>query len=401
MTITAQTTRIVGRVWLDWDMAFTLNLGRTVTSQGVLPRAELDIADGRVVAVRPGAAPDPRFERLWAVPGYVDTHCHGGAGFDFASPDAAGVQGAIDYHRRHGSTTLFASTVTEPLDVLADQVRRLRVLVEAGELSGIHLEGPFLAEAKKGAHNPELLRDPRPEYVAPLIEAGGGAVKMVTLAPERECGMSSIAQFIDGGVKVAFGHSDADVDQTRAAVDAGADIVTHLFNAMRPIHHREPGPVPELLHDDRVMVELICDGFHLHSEVVAMSIAAAGIERVGLVTDAMSATGQPDGDYILGTLRVQVRSGKARLLTEDGQPGAIAGSTLTMAKAVEFVVQQAGCSVPEAAQMAATTPARWHGLADVGSIEPGKWADLCFVTDEGALRGVLRRGEWVVEVINE
>lgn len=376
-------------------MPETLCLGRTVTPQGVFPRAIVEVADGRIVAVREGGEPDPALAELWAVPGYVDTHCHGGAGADFASPDADAVARAIAYHRAQGTTTQYASTVTEPLDVLADQVRRLRPLVESGELAGIHLEGPFLAEARKGAHNPDLLRDPLPEYVAPLIEAGGDTVKMVTLAPERTGGRESIRQFIDGGVKVAFGHSDADADQTRAAVDEGADVVTHLFNAMRSIHHREPGPVPELLQDDRVLVELICDGVHLHPDVVAMAIAAAGVDRVALVTDAMSATGQPDGDCLLGTLRVQVRDGVARLVSEDGTPGAIAGSTLTMAKAVEFVVQRVGCSVPEAATMAATTPARWHGLDDVGSIEPGKWADICFVDDRGVLRGVLRRGEWV------
>ncbi|MDO4785249.1 MAG: amidohydrolase family protein, partial [Propionibacteriaceae bacterium] len=307
---------------------------RVLTPQAVLAAAEIEVDDGRITGVRECERADGRFAGLWAVPGYVDTHCHGGAGVDFADPDAQAVARAIGYHRSQGSTSIIASTVTEPLDVLVEQVKRLRPLVEAGELVGIHLEGPFLAEAKKGAHEASLLRAPHHDYVAPLIEAGGGTVKMVTLAPELEHGMDSIRQFIAGGVKVAFGHSDADADTTRRSIEQGACIATHLFNAMRGIHHREPGPVPELLHDPRVMVELVCDGVHLHPSVIAMAMDAAGTGRVALVTDAMSATGQPDGDYVLGALRVEVKAGVARLVTEDGRPGSIAGSTLTMAKAV-------------------------------------------------------------------
>lgn len=371
---------------------------RTLTPQGVMDAAELAVKDGRITGLRRIDRPDGVFANLWAIPGYVDTHCHGGAGADFSAEDADAVQRAIGYHRHQGSTSIMASTVTEPLDVLVEQVRRMRPLVEAGELVGIHLEGPFLAEAKKGAHKAELLRAPRADRIAPLIEAGAGTVKMVTLAPELDYGLEAIRRFIDGGVKVAFGHSDADASIARASVEAGACIATHLFNAMRGIHHRNPGPVPELLHDPRVMVELVCDGVHLHPSVIAMAIDAAGVDRVALITDAMSATGQDDGDYALGSLQVQVKDGVARLVTENGTPGAIAGSTLTMAKAVEFVVSQVGVSVPNAARMAATTPATWHGLSDVGMLEPGKFADVCLVDDRGVLHGVVRRGEWIKEV---
>lgn len=372
-----------------------LNLGRTLTPEGILPGATVRIADGRIVELIPAAPSKNSLADLIAVPGFVDTHCHGAAGADFASNDPAGVSAAIEFHRTCGTTTLFASTVTESITDLVDQVGRLRPLVESGELAGIHLEGPFLALPMKGAHNPELLRAPLSELVAPLVEAGGGTVKMVTLAPELQNGIDATYQFVDGGVVVAFGHSDADGEQTAKAIDAGATVATHLFNAMRPIHHRAPGPVPKLLEDPRVMVELICDGFHLHPDVVRLAIASAGVNRVALVTDAMSATGLADCDVMLGTLAVEVRSGQARLVTADGSPGALAGSTLTMANAVKFVVEEAGCTIEEASAMASTTPASWHQLEGVGTLEEGKWADICFLDDSANLQGVMRRGEWV------
>lgn len=335
--------------------------------------------------------------RLWAVPGFVDTHCHGAVGVAFGDPDRDANMKAVNFHRSQGTTTLIASTVTESIDTLVAREKVLRALYEEGEIAGIHLEGPFLAEEKKGAHNPALLRDPEPGLVEPLIEAAGPALRMVTLAPERDHSEWAIRRFVEAGVHVAFGHSDADDVLTAASIGWGADIATHLFSAMRSIHHRAPGPVPVLLSDERVMVELICDGVHHAPVIAAMSIDAAGPGRVALVTDAMSATGIGDGRYLLGELEVEVMGGTARLVTADGSPGAIAGSTLTMARAFEFVVQEVGVSIPEAALMAATTPARWHGIPDVGELAEGSYADVCLVDDDGVLHGVLRRGEWLLE----
>lgn len=373
-----------------------ISVGRAVTPDGVMDDAVITVEDGRITAMEQGSGSDGEFAELWAVPGFVDTHSHGAVGVSFGDPDVAANQRAIDYHRRQGSTTIFASTVTEPIDKLVRQLTVLRGLVEAGELDGIHLEGPFLAEEKKGAHDPELLRDPDAASVERLIAAGGPALKMITLAVERAHAEAATRRFRQAGVKVAFGHSNADEDATRASLDWGVSIVTHLFSAMRPIHHREPGPVPVLLTDDRCMVELICDGIH-HAPVIArMSIDAAGIDRVAMVTDAMSATGQGDGRYILGELEVEVTDGTARLVTADGTPGAIAGSTLTMAKAFRFLVQEVGCTIEEAAAMTSTTPARWHNLDDVGELSVGRWADLCLVDDQGELHGVMRRGERIL-----
>lgn len=370
---------------------------RVVTGDtGPEPRPlTLAIDGGRVTAVREGIDPSAELIDGWIVPGFVDTHCHGAAGADLAGDDPDAVAASIAHHRSHGTTTLFASTVTESMDDVIAQITRLRPLVESGELGGIHLEGPFLSEAKKGAHNPALLIDPTPEHVGAILQASGGSVRSITLAPERRHGIEATSEFTAAGVRVAFGHSDADHVVTRDSLDAGASVVTHLFNAMRPIHHREPGPIPLLLDDPRVMVELICDGTHLHPDVIAMAIAAAGIHRVALVTDAMSATGRPDGDYGLGSLRVAVREGVAKILNDDGSLGAIAGSTLTMAAALRYVVGTVGREIGEAAIMAATTPARAFGLDEVGQLVPGRRADLCILDDDGVLQKVLRHGVWV------
>lgn len=359
-----------------------------------LVRAATVIAEAGVITeVIEGVRPGVPLVEGFLVSGFVDTHCHGGAGAHFTDADPAAVVRAIQLHRRHGSTTLFASTVSEDVPVLQAQLDRLRPLVECGELAGVHLEGPFLAPAKAGAHVLSRLRDPASDLVEQLVS--DPIVAMITLAPERQGALAAIKACAAHGVAPAIGHTDADADQARAAIAAGARVVTHLYNAMRPIHHRDPGPIPTLLTNPDVMLELICDGVHLDADVVALTIATAGIDRVALVTDAMAAAGVGDGHWRLGEHDVQVRSGVARLTREGGEQGAIAGSTLTMDRAVEFLVQQVGISVPDAAIMASATPARWHGLGDVGELAPGRVANWCVLRDDGRLDGVAFRGQWL------
>jgi N-acetylglucosamine-6-phosphate deacetylase len=331
----------------------------------------------------------------WVVPGFVDTHTHGGGGYDLADTDPDAIRQALTIGRRHGATSSFASLVTAERKVLCDQLRTLVPLVEDGEIAGIHAEGPFLSQKRRGAHDPRLLRTPDPATVEELLAAADGRLSMITLAPELPGAMDAIARFVAAGVTVALGHTDADAPTIAAAVDAGATVATHLFNGMPPMHHRTPGPVPRLLADDRVLIELICDGFHLHPDVIAMAVAAAGPKRVGLITDAMSATGMPDGDYRLGGLHVVVAGGQARLQTADGHPGSIAGSTLTMSAAVAYCIQRVGLSIADVAAMAATTPARWHRLEQVGRLEPGRFADLVVLDERGNTRRVMRRGSWL------
>ena len=369
---------------------------RVVTPVGERRGVLLEIADGRVADLQPAAGPPADAERVagWTVPGFVDTHGHGGGGHDYATLDADEARVARAFHRAHGTTTALASLVTADLDTLVAQIGTLVPLVRTGELAGLHLEGPFLSPAKKGAHDASLLVPPTPEAVDRLLEAADGTLAMVTVAPELPGALAAIARLVAGGVAVAVGHTDGDETDARRALDAGATVATHLFNAMRPIHHREPGPVPVLLGDERVVVELIGDGFHLHRDVVRMAVDAAGLDRVALITDAMVATGMPDGGYTLGGLDVVVRHGEARLVEPDGSPGSIAGSTLTMAAGFAFLVSL-GLSIPGAAHLAASTPARRHGLDGRGTIESGAAADLCVVDDAGRLQRVMQNGAWV------
>ncbi len=380
---------------------------RVVTPDGVLEDVLLTFTDGRIETVGAvGAAPDGvEIVSGWVVPGFVDTHVHGGGGADYATTDPEEALRARDFHRRHGTTTSFASLVTADLDTIVAQLATLVPLVYAGDFAGIHLEGPFLSAAKCGAHDPSLLRDPDPASLDRLLEAGQGAISMITIAPELPGALAAIERMTAAGVTAAIGHTDCDATMAGAALDAGATAVTHLFNAMRPIHHRKPGPIPRLLRDDRVMVELICDGHHLHRDVIAMAMAAAGPRRVAIVTDAMVAAGMSDGRFRLGRLDVLVADGLARLVNDDGSVGSIAGSTLTMADAFAWVVRN-GVPVADAATMAATTPARRHELgagpyghnaADdtVGEIRSGARADLCVVDDQGVLQRVMQRGRWV------
>lgn len=356
----------------------------------------ITIEDELVTGSSPGLTRADQSIDGWVVPGFVDTHCHGAAGVVFTDPDADAVRAAVDHHRRHGSTTLFASTVTEELPVLMDQIGTLRRHIVEDGFAGIHLEGPFLAAARTGAQNPELLLRPDRGLLAGIVAACGPDLRMVTLAPEVPGGLASVRMLATRGIVAAFGHSDADEIQVREGIDAGMSVATHLFNAMRPIHHRQPGPIPVLLTDPRVAVELICDGIHVHADVIAMVVAAAGPDRVMIVTDAIGATGQPDGDYTLGSMPVIVVEGVARLATPDGRPGAIAGSTLTMDRAVQHLVATLGMDIPTVSLMASTTPATRHRLAGVGRLAPGYRADLCVLADDGSLRGVMRRGTWLV-----
>ncbi|MCY0916904.1 N-acetylglucosamine-6-phosphate deacetylase [Streptomyces sp. H27-G5] len=356
------------------------------------------IVDGERVAG--SAREDSRLVDLtghWIVPGFVDMHNHGGGGASFTSGTAEEVLQGVRTHREHGTTTVIASTVTGDLDELARRAGLLAELTQQGEIAGIHFEGPFINPCRKGAHKEDLLRDPDPAEVRKLIDASHGAARMFTLATELPGGLDSVRLLAEHGVIAAIGHTDSTYEQTRQAIDAGATVATHLYNAMPGLEHRSPGPIAALLEDERVTVELINDGTHLHPAMLELAFHHAGAHRVALITDAMDAAGFGDGTYHLGPLEVEVKEGVARLV----EGGSIAGSTLTLDTAFKRSVTVDQLPVESVVQAISANPAKLLGLYDeVGSLEAGKYADLVVLDAEFEVKGVMRRGEWVVSPLS-
>ncbi|MFI1738026.1 N-acetylglucosamine-6-phosphate deacetylase [Streptomyces sioyaensis] len=389
--------------------------GRTVLAgariarpSGVVERGRIAVEGGRIAAVRSrdadrgqegdvGAAGETMdLSGHLIVPGFVDMHVHGGGGGSFSSADPEECLAVIGTHRRHGTTSMVASTVTGELADLARQAAVLAELVQQGELAGIHFEGPFISPHRCGAHQPELLRDPDPAEVRRLLDAAHGTAAMMTVAPELPGGLDSVRLLADAGVIAAVGHTDSSYDATRRAIDAGATVATHLFNAMPALGHRAPGPVAALLEDERIAVELINDGTHLHPSVLQLAVRQAGDGRVAFITDAMGAAGMSDGMYPLGPMQVEVTDGVARI---SGGPtaGSIAGSTLTLDRAFRRAVTVDGLTVDQAVQALSATPARLLGIDDrTGSLSYGKDADLVVLDAAYDVVGVMRRGEWLV-----
>lgn len=360
----------------------------------------LQLADGRIAEIGPGTPPgipDHDLEGRLVVPGFVDMHAHGGAGGSYPSGDRGEARLAHEFHLNRGTTTMVASLVTASLADLVTAITALAELCEEGLFAGIHLEGPYLAPARCGAHDPEQLRDPDRAELAALLDAGRGHIRMVTIAPElvggngRTSGVDLVRDVVAWGAIAAVGHTEATYEQTRAAIDAGARVATHLFNAMRPLNHREPGPIGAALDDDQMTIELINDGVHV-SPTVARVVFAAAAGRVALVTDAMAAAGLGDGDYRLGPTEITVRGGRAMVAGGTS----IAGSTISMSDAFRNAVGVLGLPLEVAVSATSLVPARALGVADeVGSLEAGKRADLV-VLDAGLEPvGVMRAGTWV------
>ncbi|POX50470.1 N-acetylglucosamine-6-phosphate deacetylase [Streptomyces sp. Ru72] len=366
---------------------------RVVLPSGVVDDGRLVVEGTRIARSAPESAEIIDVRGHWLVPGFVDIHNHGGGGASF-SGTADDALTAVRAHRLHGTTTVVASAVTDDMDVLVRQAGMLSELAEQGDIAGIHFEGPFISPCRKGAHSEELLRDPDPAEVRKLIDAARGRAAMVTLATELPGGLDSVRLLVEHGVIAAIGHTDATYEQTVRAIDAGATVATHLFNAMPQLGHRAPGPIAALLEDERVTVELIDDGVHLHPAALRLAFRQAGAERVAFITDAMDAAGIGDGRYMLGPLEVEVHEGVARLV----EGGSIAGSTLTLDRAFHRAVTVDGLAVEDVVTAISARPAKLLGVYDrVGSLEPGKDADLVLLDGDFRLKGVMRRGQWVVD----
>jgi N-acetylglucosamine-6-phosphate deacetylase len=395
-------------------------MGKELFLRGRIVSASLDIADGVVAADGglvtfagpaqdfPGVLPPDAPAGRILVPGLVDVHCHGAYGSDFSEGDPDGAERAARYLHSRGTTTLLASLVTgEPGDLVRN-LEILRELAGLGLIAGSHLEGPFLSGQQCGAHDPVLLLEPDPEVVARMLAAAGPTLASMTLAAELPGASELAAQLAARGIIPSLGHTAADhataaafLARAAAALDSAGNstgrnrpTVTHLFNAMPPLHHRSPGPVSASLSAAKAgqaVVELIADGVHLAPETVKLVFDLVGPHNITLVTDSMAATGLEDGQYRLGSLSVTVAGGVARV----DATGAIAGGTSTLLDVIRSCVA-AGVPLRDAVTSASAVPASLLGLsAHAGDLRAGMQADVVVLDQDLNLKAVLRSGEWV------
>jgi N-acetylglucosamine-6-phosphate deacetylase len=327
------------------------------------------------------------------VPGFFDIHIHGGVNCDVMRGSADEIAKFEVFLARHGVTSYFPSTVTASQDATLSALERLANRIEAAETGGaggaqplgIHLEGPFLSHSRRGVHPPVDLVEPSVAAFDKLWQAARGHVRMLTIAPELNGGEEVIAEATKRGVCVSIGHSDATLEQARRGVKAGARHATHTFNAMRPLDHRAPGILGEVLTNNQISADVIADGIHVDPTVIDLLFRAKGIGNFVLITDAISATGMPDGRYQLGTLEVELKDGRC---TRDGN---LAGSALTMDRAVRNVMKFAGLSLQQAVRAASMNPAKAVGIKK-GTIEPGADADFTVLTPDGEVRATVIKG---------
>jgi N-acetylglucosamine-6-phosphate deacetylase len=330
-------------------------------------------------------------------PGFVDIHIHGGAGHDVMDADPSGLSAIERLLFKHGVTGYFPTTVSAPLDQTWSALDRLANAIESAARDdgshgqraqplGIHLEGPFLSHVRRGVHPPENLLLPTLQGFDRFWQAARGHIRVMTIAPELEGAREVIAEAAQRGVCVSIGHSDADLNSARAAVAAGARHATHGFNAMRPLDHREPGILGAMLTDPRLSADIIADGIHLDPAIVELFLKAKGPDASVLITDAISATGMPEGRYRLGTFEVEVKDGRCTV------GGKLAGSVLTMDRAIRNVMQFAHWDLQQALRLATLNPARVAGLSDRGKLEAGADADFVVLSPNGEVRSTIIRG---------
>jgi N-acetylglucosamine-6-phosphate deacetylase len=369
-----------------WDGTRLIDHPILIAEDGLIVSIE-----SRAAAAIPANARTVDFPGATLGPAFFDVHIHGAAGHDVmeGTPDALSAIGRLI--ASHGTGRFLATTVTAPLDTTLRSLSALAKLLDrpaiAGEAHavGIHLEGPFLSHAKRGVHPPDLLLAPDIAVFDKLYEAAEGHVRLMTLAPELPGAAELAAHAVARGVRVSVGHSNATAADTRSVIAAGATSATHTFNAMRPLDHREPGILGVVLTEDTLFAELICDGVHTAPELVRLWWRAKGPERALLVTDAMSATGMPDGEYSLGGLAVQVAEGRAM------SGGVLAGSVLTLDRALTNLIKFTGAAVEDGLRALTANPAAMTGAA-TGTLAVGKAASFVAVDRAGKLVGSVQGG---------
>ncbi len=380
-----------------------LSASRLYSPQEEIQHPLLFLEDGRISAVgsRDQLEISPKARRIdlgdaTLAPGYVDVHMHGGAGLDVMRASAGDLPRLHQFLTQHGVTGYFPTTVAAALDQTCSALGRLADAIDAAGKSsttdgaiplGIHLEGPFLSHKRRGVHPPEFLIEPTVTAFDRLWQAARGHVKMLTIAPEIPGALEVIAEAARRKVCVSLGHSDATLDAAHAGVRAGARHATHTFNAMRPLDHRDPGLLGEVLTDDRLSADIIADGIHVAPEVVKLFLNAKGSDRAVLITDATAAAGMPDGHYQLGPIQVEVKDGRC---TNNGK---LAGSVLTMDAAVRNAAAFANWSLQDSIRAATLNPARATGLSHHGSLVAGAEANIVVLGTQGDVRRTIVRGQ--------
>jgi N-acetylglucosamine-6-phosphate deacetylase len=395
-----------------------IHAGRILTPDEEISDGVIIVEGSRITAlghrdeirVPPGAI-DYVAAGLTVVPGFVDLHIHGAGGHDVMEANARALDRITSTIARHGTTSILATTVSAPIEEtcrslagIARYIRSHETPEEAApdeaasekdakegklaaEILGIHLEGPFISKVRRGVHPPDAITAPSIEILDRLLKAADGLVRIVTIAPELPGSIEFIAAAVAAKLVVGLGHTDADYDQTRAAVQAGARHAVHTYNAMRPFSHRDPGIVGAILTDPEVTAEVIADLVHVAGPAIQVLIGSKGFDTVLLVSDGIAATGMPDGNYRLGNFEVNVRDGICR-----NSEGKLAGSTLTLDRALRNIVAL-GVPLQDAVRMATVLPARRLGLAGKkGIIAVGADADLVALTPDLRVAGVMTRG---------
>ncbi len=328
-------------------------------------------------------------------PGFIDIHIHGGGGHDVMESDARALPAVESLIARYGVTSYFPTTVTAPLEDTLRSLDRLATAIETRDdldggararPLGIHLEGPFISHARRGVHPPGYLLEPTLATFERFWEAARGHIRVMTIAPELPGALDVIAAAAKREVCVSLGHSDADIETTRAAIEAGARHATHTFNAMRPLNHRDPGIVGAVLTDDRLSADIIADGIHLDPAIVKLFLRSKGVDNAVLITDATAATGMPDGRYRLGALEVQVKDGKC---TSEGK---LAGSVLTLDRALRNAMEFGQWSLLDTVRAVTINPARITNAMRRGHLQAGARADFVVLTRSGEVKQTIIGG---------
>jgi N-acetylglucosamine-6-phosphate deacetylase len=334
----------------------------------------------------------------WLLPGFIDVHVHGGFGADFMDASRESFDMITKFHASQGTTGMLATTMTASKEAIEDVLHAVADYRSSempyAALYGVHLEGPFISEVWPGAQNPAHIKTPQLEWMQHWHAKWPDLLRQLTLAPEKSGAIETISWLAEQGINTACGHTDAVYDEVIAAADAGLTQAVHTYNAMRGLHHREPGTLGAVLTDDRIVAELIADGIHVHPAAIRLVLAAKPSDKVILITDAMSAAGMPEGEYSLGGLAVIVKDGEARLR----EGNALAGSCLTMIGAVRFMLEQTKLSLPEISRLASGNAAKQLGIIDrTGTIASGKQADLVWVDSQMQVQQTWVQGRSVYE----